>query len=80
MRSLTKSKEAILRACSETVCGALFSGTYFPTIKLVPTIRQVMGSGFFCDAGVKKFATVFSVEYRSDTSELLDKPVVPWTH
>jgi hypothetical protein len=39
-----------------------------------------MGSGFFCDAGVKKFATDFSVEQELDLSKLLDRPIVPRTH
>jgi hypothetical protein len=28
---------------------------------LVPMTRHVIGSGFFCEAGVKKFAADFSV-------------------
>lgn len=30
-------------------------------ITLVPMTRHVIGSGFFCEAGVKKFAADFSV-------------------
>lgn len=30
--------------------------------RLVPITRQVIGWGFFCEAGVKKFATVFSID------------------
>lgn len=75
-RSLTKSKDAILRACSETVCEALFPGSYLPTIRLVPKPLQVIGSGFFCDAGVKKFATAFSVKDRSDLPKLFDRTIL----
>ena len=33
----------------------------FPMTILVPMTRHVIGSGFFCEAGVKKFAADFSV-------------------
>ena len=32
---------------------------------LVPITRHVIDSGFFCEAGVKKFATDFSINYLS---------------
>jgi hypothetical protein len=32
---------------------------------LVPITRHVIDSGFFCEAGVKKFAIDFSIDYLS---------------
>jgi hypothetical protein len=34
-------------------------------IQLVPIRRHVINSGFFCEAGVKKFATDFSINHIS---------------
>lgn len=48
-----------------------FSGVNFPIIKLVPRIRHLIGSGFFCEAGVKKLAAAFSGSGKAVSIELI---------
>lgn len=59
LQPLTRSKPAIRRCFS--VGGTALPVICFPMITLVPMTRHVIGPGFFCEAGVKKFATDFSI-------------------
>jgi len=60
---ITKSKAAIF--CFPGVASCLVSTEeplYLPTSKLSFTIRHVILSGSFCEAGLKKLETAFSVQ------------------
>lgn len=58
--ALTRSNAAIFRCPAAGGCAVLPSGAYLPMTKLLRTTRQVMGSGFFCEVGVKKEDIDFS--------------------
>lgn len=46
-------------------------GLYFPTSRVLLSIRQLMGSGSFLDVGAKKFATAFSgINFQQDDQKL----------
>lgn len=58
---LTRSNAA-MRCLFSVDAGFVFASlVYLPTTKVLSTIRQLIGSGFFCERGVKKLAADFSV-------------------
>lgn len=60
-QELTRSNAA-MRCLFSVDAGFVFASlVYLPTTKVLSTIRQLIGSGFFCERGVKKLAADFSV-------------------